>query len=314
MIDALQTDTCPWQVICVFDPDGTGGDFGYTVGLSVLGVPELHMWARPTHGVDPGLDFKLSMHDVGLVLNTQAERLLAGELRTGERFSVDLDGGLARAEFTAAEPCDRLELDAFQVHPRAQVVTLRWELHRTPVRPATPVPEDVRREVNLLTRHWTAVGATQRGTEGILLDEPDADLGPWAPAIQAVRACVGKVAAAGMGGWLANDVSERLTDLRGAFLRGSHEARAHGRTASFDLAGSLGRVDGARVVTENDDLFADCDRAEVERVLPAARRGAQEVLSSCYSLMVVREFMDADANSIVLDKLEKLCVELAEPA
>ena len=47
-------------------------------------------------------------------------------------------------------------------------------------------------------------------------------------------------------------------------------------------------------------------------MLPAARRGAQEVLSSCYSLMVVREFINADARNIVLDELENLCAELAE--
>ena len=42
-----------WQVQSVFDPDGTGRDFAYTIGLHTRGLPELHLWARPSLGEDP---------------------------------------------------------------------------------------------------------------------------------------------------------------------------------------------------------------------------------------------------------------------
>ncbi len=46
-----------WTVQNVFDPDSIGGDFAYTVGLALRGLSELHLWARPTDGTDPGADW-----------------------------------------------------------------------------------------------------------------------------------------------------------------------------------------------------------------------------------------------------------------
>jgi hypothetical protein len=43
-----------WQVQAVFDPDGQGGDFSYTIGLAEQDVPELHLLGRPALGDDPG--------------------------------------------------------------------------------------------------------------------------------------------------------------------------------------------------------------------------------------------------------------------
>ena len=42
-----------WTVQSVFDPDGGGHDFAYTVGLDELALPELHLWGRPSLGEDP---------------------------------------------------------------------------------------------------------------------------------------------------------------------------------------------------------------------------------------------------------------------
>lgn len=47
--------TPTWLVQEVFDPDVTGQDFSYTIGLHDHGLPELHMWASPTDGDDPGM-------------------------------------------------------------------------------------------------------------------------------------------------------------------------------------------------------------------------------------------------------------------
>lgn len=46
-----------WKVHAIFDTKGQGGDFAYTVGLHERGLPELHMWARPSEGLDPGEDW-----------------------------------------------------------------------------------------------------------------------------------------------------------------------------------------------------------------------------------------------------------------
>ena len=55
-----------WEVQIVFDPDGTGADFAYTIGLHTRGLPELHIWARPSLGDDPGADWMLSTRDRGI--------------------------------------------------------------------------------------------------------------------------------------------------------------------------------------------------------------------------------------------------------
>ena len=126
-----------WTVISVFDPDGTGSDFAYTVGLADRGCPELHVWSRPTEGDDPGADFRLSSRDTGGLLNMWAGELLAGALAPGDIREVPLDAGATRATFTASEPCDPDTLDAFTVAPGAQVIAMRWVLERIPIGPRT---------------------------------------------------------------------------------------------------------------------------------------------------------------------------------
>ena len=85
----LPATTCPpWRVMAVFDPQGNGGDFGYTIGLAALGHPELHMWARPTDGEDPGQDFKFSSADLASILDHFAHLLLAGDREIGDNLPV----------------------------------------------------------------------------------------------------------------------------------------------------------------------------------------------------------------------------------
>ena len=87
----------PWQVMAVFDPEGTGSDFAYTVGLAEFGQPELHMWARPTHGEDPGHDFKFSSLDLASILGHFAERLLTADLAVGDCEEIAFDEGMNHA-------------------------------------------------------------------------------------------------------------------------------------------------------------------------------------------------------------------------
>jgi hypothetical protein len=127
-----------WQVMMIFDPDGTGGDFAYTVGLATTGVPELHLWARPSLGDDPGDDWRFSNHDAGLILNELSWRLLDGELSVGDTWEETYDAGLVTVRFRLdpAEPAE--DLEAFQAGD-VPVLPVRWSLHRPEPGPLTPM-------------------------------------------------------------------------------------------------------------------------------------------------------------------------------
>lgn len=121
-----------WQVICVVDPDGGGSDFGYTVGLTTHGLPELHLWARPTDGHDPGADWSFDPAERGLLLNRFAEEALAGQVRPGHQIQETFDAGTAAVKFLFGDPCAPDTLDAFEVPPGATVIPIRWSLERSP--------------------------------------------------------------------------------------------------------------------------------------------------------------------------------------
>lgn len=123
-------DSTFWRVVSVYDPDGGGGDFGYTVGLADRGFPELHVWARPTHGSDPGMDWVFSSHDQCHLLNDLARRLLNGNLEVGQTFSRTYDGGLVRVDFEVGDPVTRADVEALQVDEQTPVLPIRWSLHR----------------------------------------------------------------------------------------------------------------------------------------------------------------------------------------
>lgn len=124
------TNTIPWTVMAVFDPDGTGSDFAYTVGLADMGLAELHVWARPTDGTDPGLDFRLSSRDMGYLLNQWAAEYIEGDLDVGSTFTVEFDGGAAKGHFVAADVVAAIDVDAFTAGDDTPVIPLRWSLER----------------------------------------------------------------------------------------------------------------------------------------------------------------------------------------
>lgn len=119
-----------WTVMAVFDPDETGSDYAYTVGLADRGFAELHVWARPTDGNDPGVDFCLSPQDMGLLLNRWAAQHLEGELDVGSTFTVDFDGGAAKGHFVAADRVSPRSVDAYILTDDTPVIPLRWSLER----------------------------------------------------------------------------------------------------------------------------------------------------------------------------------------
>jgi hypothetical protein len=125
--------TADWQVTAVFDPDGEGHDFAYTVGLFERELPELHLWARPSLGDDPGADWKFSPHDCCRILNELAWQLVDRELDIGDSWERAYDGGMVTAQFRLDPPGDRDELEAFGIAPGALVLPVRWSLHRRPI-------------------------------------------------------------------------------------------------------------------------------------------------------------------------------------
>jgi hypothetical protein len=119
-----------WQVQAVFDPDGEGGDFADTIGLHRRGLPELHLWARPSPGSDPAWDWKFSCADRIGILNELGRLLVRGELDVGSTIRREYDGGLAAFEFRVDPPGDREALEALGGRAGWAVLPVRWSLRQ----------------------------------------------------------------------------------------------------------------------------------------------------------------------------------------
>jgi hypothetical protein len=117
-----------WRVQAVLDSDGQGGDFAYTIGMHSVGLPELHLWARPSCGDDPAPDWKFSSRDLGALLNEFVPMYLAGDLVAGSVVERSFDGGMARVRFEVGAPGDRAALQAFGIARGAVVLPIRWSL------------------------------------------------------------------------------------------------------------------------------------------------------------------------------------------
>ena len=174
-----------WQVQAVFDPDGLGGDFAYTIGLDSVGLPELHLWARPTSGDDPAPDWKFSSRDLGELLNEFAGMQLGGDLVAGSVVERSYDGGMARVRFEVGSPGDRAALQAFGIARGALVLPIRWSLDRGRAGEPHELDDEARQEARL---EYAAVA--QR-------PNPSASAGNRADTAEAIassNACVGQPA------------------------------------------------------------------------------------------------------------------------
>lgn len=160
--------TPDWMVQAVFDPDGRGGDFAYTIGLHDRGLPELHLWARPDRGEDPGEDWALSMRDRTTLLNDIAWRLIDGRVEVGSEWDADFDGGEARAHFRVEPAGDRERLEAFGIGPDATVLPVSWSLTRPPVGPLTELDAEA-----------LAVGTAEFAHVALQLEPEVRGPGPW---------------------------------------------------------------------------------------------------------------------------------------
>jgi len=131
-----------WRVQAVFDPDGGGAEFAYTIGLHERGLPELHIWGRPDSGDDPGLDWMFSCNDRCRILNVFAWQLVDGKLAVGQERTEEYDAGEAIAHFRVGPPGDRLALEALGTDPAAVVWPINWSLSRPPEGVAEPLSRE----------------------------------------------------------------------------------------------------------------------------------------------------------------------------
>jgi len=139
-----------WQVQSVFDPDGGGADFAYTIGLHTKGLPELHVWARPSLGEDPGDDWMLSNSDRCRLLNELAQSLVDGQLSIGSTVEQEYDDGVVRATFRVDPPGDKELLEAFGVPDGVDVLPVLWSLRRPAEGELTELAPAARREASRL--------------------------------------------------------------------------------------------------------------------------------------------------------------------
>jgi hypothetical protein len=239
--DRLDSDPF-WQVQIVFDPDGTGADFAYTIGLHTRGLPELHIWARPSLGEDPGADWMLSTRDRGSVLNELAGLMVAGSLGVGSEVTHEYDGGHTRVTYRVDPPGDREELQAFGVPDGVDVLPVRWALHRAAegsLQPLTAQAEGAAASLfdELTTRRVTS----RRAPRGWKLPtdpcfDTDQPFGPLTPVVLARAAQL----------WQADD------DTVVALLRSAAEVDfGHSLTYATTLASAVARPHGRSVALAN---------------------------------------------------------------
>ena len=176
--------TVDWKVIVVFDPDQLGHDFAYTVGLHDRGLPELFLWARPTDGDDPGVDWMLSGIDLAGQLNEFGSRLVDGTLAPGASTDVEFDGGSTTAEMILRRPVAAHggELEAFQTAPDAMLSEIRWSLHQRPIGPRRELePHEVEQARDRLSAFIGADGAAS------VTFPASARFGPHTPLVDMLR-------------------------------------------------------------------------------------------------------------------------------
>jgi hypothetical protein len=302
-----------WQVQVVFDPDGSGADFAYTIGLHTRGLPELHIWARPSIGEDPGADWILSTRDRGEVLNELAGLMVAGRLGVGSEVTHEYDGGHTRVTYRVDPPGDREELEAFGVPEGVDVLPVRWSLHRAPEGPLRPLTALAERAAAGLYGELTAgLGTPRRAPRGWKLPtdpcfDTDQPFGPLTPVVLARAAQL----------WQADDetvvallrVAAEVDfgySLTYATTVASAVARSHGRSAALahlhdrvhELVESMTTVPAAQrrwraiSVAFDPEGWEALDRAGRQRLERDLAGFLHDVTMSCLSVEAVADVAD----------------------
>jgi hypothetical protein len=302
-----------WQVQIVFDPDGTGADFAYTIGLHTRGLPELHIWARPSLGDDPGADWMLSTRDRGSVLNELAASMVAGRLGVGSEVTHEYDGGHTRVTYRVDPPGDREELQAFGVPDGVDVLPVRWALHRAPEGPLRPLAAEAEEAALLLYDELMgARNTSRRAPRGWRVPadpnfDTDQQFGPLTPVVlaraaQLWRADVDTVVA------LLRAAAEVDFDysLTHAPTVAAAVARPHGRSAALahlhdrvhELVEAVTSAPAAqrrwKTVTQafDPEMWQELDRAGRQRVERNLVGLLRDVTLSCLAVEAVADVVD----------------------
>lgn len=246
----MTTDAPEWRVMAVFDPDGGGQDFAYTIGLAAKGHPELHVWARPTDGLDPGVDFKLSAEDCGHLLNRFSEELLSGDLVPGSTVHEDFDAGLTRAVFTLGEPVPPHQVEARLVSEGAAVIPIRWTLERPPAGAPRDCPDET----------WAKVVD--------LSDRIRADPPSTTDAIEM------------LGSLLRPEIGAELGTQR-------EMARVSGDLAGIRRCHARANVDARALVAKSPELFRGLRGSQLVSHKDWVRQAVEHTLLAAYSWLVV---------------------------
>lgn len=243
-----------WVVHAIADTHGNGSDFAYTEGLDALGKPELHLWQRPTHGLDPGADFALSMNDVGALLNRCAGQLLAGELDVGSSFTEEFDNGTSFGRFTVGDPVLPAEVEAHQLAPDTAVLPVRWEL----VRPPAAAPRRAEQAVHERIAEYSARLRTEseRIVDSIELYLP----------------------------YLQRELLEESRMLHSF-------ARTAGRLADLERCGALAASDARVLLEHGQHVLDDLTGVERTRYKSWLHQGITQILSCSYGGLLLDDVL-----------------------
>ena len=304
-----------WQVQVVFDCEGGGSDFAYTIGLATRGLPELHMYARPSLGEDPGHDWKFSTADSVSILNELGFLLVRGELTVGSELTREYDGGLARVDFRVDPPGDREELEAYGVASGCDVLPVRWSLHRAPEGPPTTLNdadlETARKKFADLVAPIDSqkVHPTGWAPPNEPCFDPDQRFGPLTPLVLARTAQIRQAGAAPLARFaeLCAQV-QHWASLTWPATRAAAIARPVGRTSA--LARLSDELDGVMpwhahdVVTRHiwREVVDSCWDPELARETGTTRRRFDETLRrlvrdgarSCLTVQAVADVADPE--------------------
>lgn len=256
-----------WKVIVVFDPEHTGHDFAYTIGLHERGLPELFLWARPTDGDDPGADWMLSDLDLALRLNELGRQLVDGTIAPGAAVEVSYDGGSTHAFMTLQEPvaAHRAGFDAFQADVAASLVEVRWTLRQRPIGPRRELDEDE------VTTARSRLGAfiSAEGAASVAFPA-SARVGPHTPLVDVLRMSVRS---------LDDHRAERL--LAAALLPHLPECELGAITQAARAAGLVDEVEEA-IADASEDACAVADRVFADD--PELARSAANLFAAVFAV------------------------------
>jgi hypothetical protein len=301
-----------WTVQGVFDPEVSGQDFSYTIGLHDLGHPELHLWASPTDGNDPGDDWSFSHHDRGRILNEFGFLLIDGRLGPGSRLVRKYDGGLATVTFEVQSPGDREALEALGIRPGASVLPVTWSLERRPVGSSTSLaPEDnvsALREYDVLMSTLPARHPAPPGWELTWPRfSPDQPFGPRTPVVLARAAQLWSTR--DVGGWVEAMANFGAgSSLTWPITMARATARPVGRTDAINRLESQIMPLVESVISRNatewhvalDRVVAGCDIESVEDRLAAGHNVRDWLAQATFAVLSVEAVADVADSPLIL--------------